>query len=95
MENKFDIGQFVPVLTLEQARCDLVNRFHSRRKELHYSQRKLSAISGVSYGSIRRFENTGEIALSSLLRLADVMGYLEDFESVFSRSHIVSLKDIK
>ena len=73
MENKFDIGQFVPVLTLEQARCDLVNRFHSRRKELHYSQRKLSAISGVSYGSIRRFENTGEIALSSLLRLADVM----------------------
>jgi transcriptional regulator with XRE-family HTH domain len=95
MENKFDIGQFVPVLTLEQARCDLVNRFRARRKELGYSQRRLAGESGISYGSIRRFEMTGQISFSSLLRLADVLGYLEDFTTLFSRSHITSLKDMK
>jgi transcriptional regulator with XRE-family HTH domain len=94
MESKFDLSDFIATLTVEKARSNLVDRFRTRRKEMGYSQRKLAALSGVSYASIRRFETMGEISLSSLLSLADSLGYLADFEALFVHSHIRSLKDI-
>jgi len=94
MKSKFDLSDFIVTLTVEKARSNLVDRFRTRRKEMGYSQRKLAALSGVSYASIRRFETMGEISLSSLLFLADSLGYLADFEGLFAQFHIRSLKDI-
>ncbi len=37
----------------------------------------------MSYASLRRFEQTGEIAIASLLKLAKVLGCLEDFNLLF------------
>ncbi|MFA6620450.1 MAG: helix-turn-helix transcriptional regulator [Bacilli bacterium] len=95
VKNSFDIDQFVAALTPEKAKDNLVNRFVMRRKELHYSQMKLASLSGVSYGSLRRFETSGDISLSSLMNLANVLGYLEDFENLFERPAIRSLKEMK
>ncbi len=36
--------------------------------------------SGVSLGSLKRFEQTGQIAYASLLQLAHVLGRLDDFD---------------
>jgi transcriptional regulator with XRE-family HTH domain len=91
----FDLNQFVDTLTPDAAKEKLVSRFISRRKELHYSQTKLATLSGVSYGSLRRFETSGEISLSSLMKMANVLGYLEDFEKLFERPAIRSLKELK
>lgn len=52
------------------------------RKQLKLSQVELSQRSGVSLGSIKRFESTGKIALEALLKLVFVLGRLEDFEAV-------------
>ncbi|HFU74811.1 MAG TPA: XRE family transcriptional regulator, partial [Arcobacter sp.] len=38
--------------------------------------------SGVSLGSLKRFERTGQISLESLLKLAFVLECLGDFSSV-------------
>jgi len=38
--------------------------------------------SGVSHGSLKRFEHSGQIALESLLKLAFVLECLEDFGSL-------------
>lgn len=94
MENKFDISMFVDVLTTQQALCNLVNRFVKRRKEMKMTQKKLADKTGVSYASIRRFETCGEIALTSLIRLADALGYLDDFERLFEDEAMLKLGDL-
>ena len=95
MENKFDISDFVDYLTEEKVIENLVNRVRARRKELKISQKDLAFKSGVSYGSIRRFETTGEISLKSLIQIAKVLNSLEDFEELFIHTQITNLKDIK
>lgn len=93
MENKFDIGQFVGVLTQESTLKGIVERVKTKRKQMKLSQRHLSQKSGVTYSSIRRFETTGEISLSSLLKIAHALDSLKDFETLFKGKVITSLKD--
>lgn len=93
MESKYDISQFVDVLTEQSVMSGLANREKKRRKKLKISQKELSEKSGVTYASIRRFESTGEISLSSLLKIANALGYLSDFEKVFQSEKIKNLKD--
>lgn len=93
MLNKFDIGQFVEVLTEQSVVNGIVERMKRRRKQMQLSQRQLSQKSGVTYSSLRRFETTGEISLSSLLKIAHALDALKDFESIFKGQAITNLKD--
>lgn len=95
MRRRFDIGDFVNVTTKQSVKDDLVNRFKKRRAEFGISQKELSKRSGVSYGSIRRFESTGDISLSSLLKISDAIGCLEDFNELFKNPIVKNLKDMK
>lgn len=47
------------------------------------TQAELAARSGVSLGSLKRFERTGEIALAALLRLAETLDSLGPFHALF------------
>jgi transcriptional regulator with XRE-family HTH domain len=58
-------------------------RAKAARLELGLTQVSLATHSGVSFGSIKRFENTGKIALESLLKIALTLNALEDFENLF------------
>lgn len=55
-----------------------------KRLELNLTQQSLAERSGVSLGSLKRFELTGEISLHSLLKLALVLGSMQEFESLFT-----------
>lgn len=66
---------------------DLKKRIQLCRKELHYSQVELAQRSGVSYGSIKRFERFNEISLASLLKIAMALGCLPDFTHLFACPH--------
>ena len=55
-----------------------------KRLSLNMSQQSLAQRSGVSLGSLKKFEQTGQISLASLLRLALVLGSLADFVKVFA-----------
>ena len=46
----------------------LAARFRARRLAINLTQEGLSSRSGVSWGSLKRFERTGAIALKSLLK---------------------------
>ncbi len=59
------------------------------------TQRQLAEKSGVSYASVRRFETEGEISLSSLMRIAQVLDCMQDFDSLFCTKRIVDLKEFK
>ncbi len=66
-----------------QVQSELANRFQKLRKSKKISQSELANKSGVSLGSIKRFEQTGQISLESLLKLAHLFDRLDDFDSVF------------
>lgn len=65
-----------------------------QRKARKLSMEKFAEISGVSLGSLKRFENTGEISLVSLLKLAIVLDCAEEFEQLFVKEHIMSIQEI-
>ena len=62
---------------------ELASKFRELRKDKKYSQTLLAQRSGVSLGSIKRFENTSQISLESLLKLANLFNRLDDFNLVF------------
>ena len=63
---------------------DLAFRIKSKRLELNLTQEGISSRAGVSLGSLKRFESTGQISLESLLKLAHAVGALADFDALFS-----------
>lgn len=54
------------------------------RKKAKLSQAELAERSGVSLGSIKRFETKGEISLVFLLKLVHVLGRLNDFDKLLA-----------
>ena len=62
----------------------IAQRMRARRKEAHLSQIDLSVRSGVSLGSLKRFERSGEISLMSLAKLADALGCEDDLQVLFA-----------
>lgn len=58
-------------------------RMRTRRKELHLSQSALAEKSGVSLGSLKRFEQDSLISLESLIKLSVVLGCEDSFEGLF------------
>jgi transcriptional regulator with XRE-family HTH domain len=66
---------------------DLAQRHKLLRKKLHLTQEEMAERSGVSLGSLKRFENTGKISLEALLKLAHLMGRLKDFETIFQTNN--------
>ena len=52
------------------------------RKEMKWTQKDLEYKSGVSYGSIKRFERSGKISFESLLKIAEALNRLDEFETI-------------
>lgn len=75
-------------------RDGVAGRFRNARRTAKISQMTMAERSGVSLGSIKRFERTGEISLSSLIKLAMVLGYEEDFNDLFRRKNYQSIFEV-
>jgi transcriptional regulator with XRE-family HTH domain len=60
----------------------LAERHRTLRKQLKMSQEEMAERSGVSLGSLKRFENTGKISMDSLLKLMHLLGRLNEFDSL-------------
>ena len=73
---------------------DIVCNVKKRRKEFGLSQQELAKRSGVSYGSIKRFETKGDISLGSLIKIAFVLNCENDFNQLFSRKNYHSIDEI-
>ena len=67
----------------------LRTKFRQRRKEFGYTQPELASRSGVSLGSLKRFESSGQISLESLLKLSLVLECLGDFGEVCNKTEEV------
>ena len=78
--------------TAEELDLKLAQRVRNIRKRRSISQEKLASMSGVSYGSVKRFESTGQISLLSLTKIAMALDIADELRNIFSQ---VPYRDIK
>ena len=78
--------------TAEELDQKLAQRVRNIRKRRSISQEKLASMSGVSYGSIKRFETSGQISLISLTKIAMALDIADELRNLFKK---VPYKDIQ
>ena len=79
---------------------DVMQRTAKRAKALrlvqNITQQELADKVGIAVGTVKRFEKSGEIQFNHLLRIALVLGRLEDFSGIFAVDDVpASLYDLK
>ena len=80
--------------TAEEINGDLAKRIRNIRRRRKISQEELSRRSGVSYGSIKRFETSGQISLLSLTKIAMALDCAEEIKGLFTAVPYQSLEGV-
>lgn len=80
--------------TPEELNQNLANRVRMIRKRRSISQEKLASMSGVSYGSIKRFETTGQISLLSLTKIALALDIADEFRNLFTQVPYRNIQEV-
>ena len=80
--------------TAEEINAALAERMRTIRKRRGISQQQLSEESGVSYGSLKRFESTGQISLLSLTRLAMALNCTDQIKNLFADVPYLSMEEV-
>ena len=68
--------------TPQDVLVELARKTRLLRKEKKLSQQELATKANVSLGSYKRFERTGQVALDSFIRIAFILGRLDDFDAL-------------
>lgn len=80
--------------TYKEINIGIAERMTALRKRKKISQKILSEISGVSFGSVRRFEKTGDISLQSLTKIAIALQAENELEKLFTEVPFASIEEI-
>ena len=64
------------------------------RKRKKITQKQLAARSGVSLGSLKRFEQSGEISLQSLTKIAIALDVENELEDLFNNVPFASIEEV-
>lgn len=80
--------------TAEELNQKLADRVRNIRKRRSISQQKLAEMSGVSFGSVKRFETTGQISLLSLTKIAMALGIADELRTIFSQVPYRSMEEV-
>lgn len=73
---------------------EIAKRMQKKRKANKLTQEQLAQRSGVSLGSIKRFERSGEISLSSLVKIAFILDCEDDFDALFAKKEYISIQEV-
>ena len=89
MNNKF-LNQKTP----NEIAKNLADEIKEHRKKLKISQEVLAQKSGVSLGSIKRFETKYEISLQSFIKIAIALDLDSDIEKLFTTKTYTSIEEV-
>ena len=87
-------SQFLNQKTPIEIAKSLADKIKENRKKLKISQEALAQKSGVSLGSIKRFETKYEISLQSLIKIAIALDLDSDFETLFTQKTYTSIDEV-
>lgn len=80
--------------TSEEMNKALANRFKNIRKRKGITQEELAIRANVSYGSIKRFETTGNISLISLTKLCTALHIEGEIRNLFTTPSYESIEEV-
>ena len=72
----------------------IAGRVKLRRLEFNYTQIGLCARAGVNIETYRKFERSGEISLSNIVRIANALDMMAEFDLLFSQQRYQSLDEL-
>ena len=73
---------------------ELIEKIKQHRKKLKISQAQLASKSGVSLGSIKRFESKYEISLNSFIKILIALNLEQDLENLFTQKNYNSIDEV-
>ena len=73
---------------------DIAQKIVRLRKRKKITQKQLAARSGVSLGSLKRFEQSVEISLQSLTKIAIALDVENELEGLFDNVPFASIEEI-
>jgi len=88
--NDFIIDDFNPSSLAEK----IASRMKAKRIILNITQMALASRSGVSLGSIKRFESKHQISLQSLIKLSIVLDASLEFQQLFPVDQYTSIAEV-
>ena len=80
--------------TAEELDKNLALRVRKIRKRRKISQQKLADLSGVSCGSIKRFETSGQISLLALTKIAMALDMADELRNIFSQVPYRNIQEV-
>jgi len=80
--------------TPEEINMALAQRLSRIRRRRNISQKQLSEKSNVSFGSIKRFETSGQISLISLTKLCVALDCAEEIRNLFTNVEYTSIEEV-
>ncbi len=85
---------FLNIKSPREIAQSLAVKIKNRRRKLKISQERLAQKSGVSLGSIKRFETKYEISLSSFIKISVTLDMGKDLEGLFSSYRFTSIEEL-
>ena len=73
---------------------DIAQKIVRLRKRKKITQKQLAARSGVSLCSLKRFEQSGEISLQSLTKIAIALDVENELEDLFNNVPFASIEEV-
>lgn len=80
--------------TAEEMDMQLARRVSRVRRRRGVSQERLSEMSGVSFGSVKRFETTGRISLLSLTKIAVALDCADEIRRLFDAVPYAGIEEV-
>ena len=72
----------------------VADRVRKRRRERKLTQAQMAKKAGMSLGSYKRFEQTGEVSFRSLANIAIALECERDFDELVSRRQYNSIQEV-
>ena len=72
----------------------IAKRIKNIRKRRKITQKQLAGRCNVSYGSLKKFEQTGEISLISLTKIAMELGLVGELKSLFTQPAYLNIEEV-
>ena len=80
--------------TWSEINNEIAGKIIRLRKRKKISQKELATRSGVSLGSVKRFEQSGEISLQSLTKIAIALGVEDELLNLFDDVPFESIEEV-
>ena len=73
---------------------ELAKRIKKIRKRQKVTQRELAERCNVKYGTLKKFEQTGEISLKALTKIAYELGVVNEIKNLFTKNTYNNIEEV-